>query len=178
MRPARGGRARGRRADGAVSGHKKTHGIFPCVSGKMVGPVRFELTTSCTPCKRATRLRYGPTSQRKEEEAPRPGPRQVIISTDGKSARARCTGVPGVTRTRNRLLRRQELYPVELRGQTGALTDASPPRLQYFFLEPPESIRLSTGATRAKAEVRKKRMVEQIGIKPTTSSLRTTRSIN
>jgi hypothetical protein len=30
----------------------------------MVGPVRFELTTSCTPCKRATRLRYGPTKGR------------------------------------------------------------------------------------------------------------------
>ena len=28
--------------------------------GKMVGLVRFELTTSCTPCKRATRLRYSP----------------------------------------------------------------------------------------------------------------------
>jgi len=27
---------------------------------KMVGLVRFELTTSCTPCKRATRLRYSP----------------------------------------------------------------------------------------------------------------------
>ena len=26
----------------------------------MVGPERFELSTSCTPCKRATRLRYGP----------------------------------------------------------------------------------------------------------------------
>jgi hypothetical protein len=26
----------------------------------MVGPVRFELTTPCTPCKCATRLRYGP----------------------------------------------------------------------------------------------------------------------
>ena len=29
-------------------------------AGKMVGLVRFELTTSCTPCKRATRLRYNP----------------------------------------------------------------------------------------------------------------------
>ena len=26
----------------------------------LVGPARFELTTSCAPCKRATRLRYGP----------------------------------------------------------------------------------------------------------------------
>ena len=30
----------------------------------MVGPERFELSTSCTPCKRATRLRYGPTKER------------------------------------------------------------------------------------------------------------------
>ena len=27
----------------------------------LVGPARFELTTSCAPCKRATKLRYGPT---------------------------------------------------------------------------------------------------------------------
>ena len=32
--------------------------------GKMVGLVRFELTTSCTPCKRATRLRYSPNRRR------------------------------------------------------------------------------------------------------------------
>ncbi len=32
-------------------------------AGKMVGLVRFELTTSCTPCKRATRLRYSPTKE-------------------------------------------------------------------------------------------------------------------
>ena len=30
----------------------------------MVGLVRFELTTSCTPCKRATRLRYSPNKRR------------------------------------------------------------------------------------------------------------------
>gem|GEM_PF-5666619 len=29
----------------------------------MVGPERFELSTSCTPCKRATRLRYGPNKR-------------------------------------------------------------------------------------------------------------------
>ena len=29
----------------------------------MVGLVRFELTTSCTPCKRATRLRYSPNKE-------------------------------------------------------------------------------------------------------------------
>ena len=27
----------------------------------MVGLARFELTTSCTPCKRSTRLNYSPT---------------------------------------------------------------------------------------------------------------------
>ncbi len=32
----------------------------PGGEGEMVGLVRFELTTSCTPCKRATRLRYSP----------------------------------------------------------------------------------------------------------------------
>ena len=31
---------------------------------KMVGPERFELSTSCTPCKRATRLRYGPNKRK------------------------------------------------------------------------------------------------------------------
>src|SRR5882672_10244469 len=31
----------------------------------MVGLVRFELTTSCTPCKRATRLRYSPNKNRR-----------------------------------------------------------------------------------------------------------------
>ena len=30
----------------------------------MVGPARFELATSYTPCKRATRLRYGPTHKK------------------------------------------------------------------------------------------------------------------
>jgi hypothetical protein len=29
----------------------------------MVGPARFELATSCTPSKRATRLRYGPNKR-------------------------------------------------------------------------------------------------------------------
>ena len=31
----------------------------------MVGTVRFELTTSCTPSKRATKLRYVPTRSQK-----------------------------------------------------------------------------------------------------------------
>lgn len=31
--------------------------------GKMVGASRFELETSCTPSKRATRLRYAPTEE-------------------------------------------------------------------------------------------------------------------
>jgi VanZ family protein len=33
----------------------------------MVGLVRFELTTSCTPCKRATRLRYSPKNRKSEQ---------------------------------------------------------------------------------------------------------------
>ena len=33
--------------------------------GKMVGPTRFELVTSCTPSKRSTRLSHGPTHHRK-----------------------------------------------------------------------------------------------------------------
>ena len=51
---------------------------------KMVGLVRFELTTSCTPCKRATRLRYSPMNHRKGEEAPCSDPRQVIIFDEWK----------------------------------------------------------------------------------------------
>ena len=50
---------------------------------RMVGLVRFELTTSCTPCKRATRLRYSPMIHRNGEEAPCPHPVQVIFS-EGK----------------------------------------------------------------------------------------------
>lgn len=39
--------------------------LFPIATKiQMVGPVRFELTTSCTPCKRATRLRYGPKQEK------------------------------------------------------------------------------------------------------------------
>ncbi len=37
--------------------------VSRCAPGKMVGLVRFELTTSCTPCKRATRLRYSPNKE-------------------------------------------------------------------------------------------------------------------
>ena len=36
----------------------------------MVGPTRFELVTFCTPSKRATRLRYGPTRARLGAEVP------------------------------------------------------------------------------------------------------------
>ncbi len=36
----------------------------------MVGPARFELTTSCTPCKRSTRLNYGPTFGRARKREP------------------------------------------------------------------------------------------------------------
>src|SRR5882724_10099356 len=39
--------------------------------GKMVGLVRFELTTSCTPCKRATRLRYSPNKEGSQSGMPR-----------------------------------------------------------------------------------------------------------
>jgi hypothetical protein len=45
----------------------------------MVGLVRFELTTSCTPCKRATRLRYSPMIHRKGEEARCPLPKQALF---------------------------------------------------------------------------------------------------
>jgi hypothetical protein len=38
---------------------------------KMVGPVRFELTTPCTPCKCATRLRYGPDREGAANSPPR-----------------------------------------------------------------------------------------------------------
>jgi hypothetical protein len=38
----------------------------------MVGAVRFELTTSCTRNKRATRLRYAPTLSRKRWPLLRP----------------------------------------------------------------------------------------------------------
>ena len=41
---------------GTVSRYKTR----PVGSFQMVGPVRFELTTPCTPCKCATSLRYGP----------------------------------------------------------------------------------------------------------------------
>jgi hypothetical protein len=44
----------------------------------MVGAVRFELTTSCTRNKRATRLRYAPT--REEEVADDPGNLQLIFA--------------------------------------------------------------------------------------------------
>ena len=42
--------------------HEATQ-VAPRQPGKMVGLVRFELTTSCTPCKRATRLRYSPNKE-------------------------------------------------------------------------------------------------------------------
>ena len=113
----------------------------------MVGPVRFELTTSCTPCKRATRLRYGPMIHRKGEEdqclgsrqalflreiqPPQngkalrtpsenlPSPRPAMRSSSGNDWRAK-HGALGGNRTHNHLLRRQVLYPVELRGQFAA----------------------------------------------------------
>jgi hypothetical protein len=43
------------------------------------------------------------------------------------------SGVPGVTRTRDRRFRKPMLYPAELRGQTSSLTGHSRPGLQHFF---------------------------------------------
>ena len=43
------------------------------VEVKVVGLVRFELTTSCTPCKRATRLRYSPKQKEGQKAACDPG---------------------------------------------------------------------------------------------------------
>ncbi len=61
----------------------------------MVGPARFELATSCTPCKRATRLRYGPKQERvREAQAslagkrhfhPETGPRNGPLAPDYKT---------------------------------------------------------------------------------------------
>jgi hypothetical protein len=45
----------------------------------LVGLVRFELTTSCTPCKRATRLRYSPS----KGIAVKPRPRGDVNPTNG-----------------------------------------------------------------------------------------------
>ena len=42
----------------------------PMAVEKMVGLVRFELTTSCTPCKRATRLRYSPNKEGSQSDTP------------------------------------------------------------------------------------------------------------
>ena len=45
-----------------IGGVKTPFWFHPLLAiGKMVGAVRFELTTSCTRNKRATRLRYAPT---------------------------------------------------------------------------------------------------------------------
>lgn len=88
---------------------------------KMVGLVRFELTTSCTPCKRATRLRYSPMIHRKDEEAPRVPARQVIIFRPAphgkKSAAVACWGM-ATTRTarrpqRQRYRNREGESPIE-----------------------------------------------------------------
>ena len=53
---------------------------------KMVGLVRFELTTSCTPCKRATRLRYSPNFRKKGQEAGCPWRKQAVFLTIHHSA--------------------------------------------------------------------------------------------
>ena len=46
------------------SGREKAASVASSRLSKMVGPERFELSTSCTPCKRATRLRYGPNKRK------------------------------------------------------------------------------------------------------------------
>src|SRR5260221_14157141 len=48
------------------------------LAAKMVGLVRFELTTSCTPCKRATRLRYSPNKMKGHKD-PRIPARQELF---------------------------------------------------------------------------------------------------
>ena len=50
------------------SNANEAHKLRTSLTGetKMVGLVRFELTTSCTPCKRATRLRYSPNKERSQ----------------------------------------------------------------------------------------------------------------
>lgn len=47
----------------------------------MVGPARFELTTSCTPCKRSTRLNYGPTFWRGYLRSP--AGKAILACTEG-----------------------------------------------------------------------------------------------
>ena len=51
----------------------RRHKARDFASVKLVGLVRFELTTSCTPCKRATRLRYSPMI-RERSKRPMAGP--------------------------------------------------------------------------------------------------------
>ena len=64
--------------------------LRPFASVKMVGLVRFELTTSCTPCKRATRLRYSP-NQRDGHKAPCPDRTQALFLPSAFCARKRET---------------------------------------------------------------------------------------
>lgn len=52
----------------------------------MVGLVRFELTTSCTPCKRATRLRYSPNRRRVTKRHGR-GRGKCFFQTDRNSSK-------------------------------------------------------------------------------------------
>ncbi len=44
-----------------VPEHMKIPAKYSISLNNMVGLARFELTTSCTPCKRSTRLNYSPT---------------------------------------------------------------------------------------------------------------------
>ena len=53
----------------------------------MVGPARFELATSCTPCKRATRLRYGPKQERVREAQASPAGKRHFHPGNGPRSR-------------------------------------------------------------------------------------------
>lgn len=54
----------------------------------MVGLVRFELTTSCTPCKRATRLRYSPTKGRENKPHAVQGSKRILSPSPKGKKRA------------------------------------------------------------------------------------------
>ncbi len=76
---ARGSFSRGRRDSrphlGVVQGSRNRAGE------RMVGPAGFEPTTSCAPCMRATRLRYGPKGPHRRRKGGCQQPGQRIRST-------------------------------------------------------------------------------------------------
>ena len=77
----------------------------------MVGLVRFELTTSCTPCKRATRLRYSP-NKRRVNKTRCPRRRKSFFETGPNIAR------PQVSR--QRIAERGSFHFVRAPGAAGA----------------------------------------------------------